>query len=442
MFALEIKFKDGVSEPETIFVKRPMALIGASDYSHVVIDDMSSLDYQLKLVRGLGRSFKVKRVPRHEGGVAAEAESVHEGIASIDAGSVALTITSLDLDLAVREGESPDRAGVRVLRRAASTEMPKFPAISVGGAESIILSFQADQPIYIGRSKQCEAKLDAQEISAKHARIGYEAGEFWVEDLGSTNGTFVRGQQISGRTSFKPGEPVVLARDVTIIGLETEDQIQRAADISRQTLMKPAPELKLYPVLMSTSEVARPARCALTPGQPVFIGRDPQSDIWLGAPHVSRKHIEALLLDDGDVLITDHSTNGTSYGEGILRRGDELRLEKRPRVLDFGSGITVGICFSEADEGRFAGAQGAASAFKGGEAGLFGSSLSPIISSGVEFDRVERRLSGEAPVGAMGRMRLYFSAMGAAGKIMAGLGILALLFVLAFIVGLISNWRF
>ena len=50
MFALEISFKDGVSQPETILMRRPQALVGASDYAHVVIEDMKTLDYQLRLV--------------------------------------------------------------------------------------------------------------------------------------------------------------------------------------------------------------------------------------------------------------------------------------------------------------------------------------------------------------------------------------------------------
>ena len=57
MFAIEISFQDGVSDTETILVRRPQALVGSSDYAHVVIDDMRSLDFQLRLVRDLGRKI-------------------------------------------------------------------------------------------------------------------------------------------------------------------------------------------------------------------------------------------------------------------------------------------------------------------------------------------------------------------------------------------------
>ena len=69
MFVLEISFQDGVSQPEMVFVRRPQALIGSSDYAHVVIEDMASLGYQLRLVKDIGRSFRCKPVGSPAGNV-------------------------------------------------------------------------------------------------------------------------------------------------------------------------------------------------------------------------------------------------------------------------------------------------------------------------------------------------------------------------------------
>ena len=354
MFALEITFQDGVSQPEVIFVRRPQGLIGASDYAHVVVEDMKALNFQLRLVRYLGRKFRCKPIGGQEGfQIPAVLEGSYEGEASIDLGDLKFHVTALDLDLLLKESEPPDRAGVRALRQACSSLGPYFPAVVVRGSIPMVVSFVPEQPIYIGRSKYCALRLDSADISAKHARLGYESGEFWIEDLGSTNGTFVNGQQISGRASVPAGAPVVLGREVTVIGVTSEDQIVRATRTPAEAVKKASVPERKYPILVSVSEVARPARLVIPIGSTITIGRDPSCDVWLGAPHVSRKHCSVTLSKTGALTITDTSTNGTAYDGGLLKRGDTLEINGEPRVLDFGGGVTIALCFSESQEKEF-----------------------------------------------------------------------------------------
>jgi pSer/pThr/pTyr-binding forkhead associated (FHA) protein len=51
-------------------------------------------------------------------------------------------------------------------------------------------------------------------ISARHARIGYENGQFWIEDIGSMNGTYVNGRRIgkNNKVFFKEGDYAELGR--------------------------------------------------------------------------------------------------------------------------------------------------------------------------------------------------------------------------------------
>lgn len=364
MFALEITFSDGVSQPEMIFVRRPQAIIGAADAAHVAIEDLRSAGYQLRLVRDLGRRFRIKPI----GAVADQQllrllEGTFEGDTGCDLSRVRLHVTALDVDLLLKDAEPPDRAGVRVLRQACSVRSPLFPALVVMGATPTALSFVPDQPLYIGRSKKCALRLDSADISGEHARIGYESGEFWVEDLGSTNGTFVRQQQISGRVSVRPGEPIVLGREVSLMGVTSADQIQRAVAEPSVSPRPPAVVEQRYPILLSLSELVRPARVALQPGVTVRIGRDPSSDVWLGAPHVSRKHCSVSVSKSGKITVQDHSTNGTAYDLGILHEGDQIEVRDEARVLDFGGGVTLAICLSAEDEATFTGGGGSAAAF-------------------------------------------------------------------------------
>jgi len=48
-----------------------------------------------------------------------------------------------------------------------------------------------DDEILIGRDPACNFTIPDSAISAKHARLYFKQNQWWVEDLGSTNGTFL-----------------------------------------------------------------------------------------------------------------------------------------------------------------------------------------------------------------------------------------------------------
>jgi pSer/pThr/pTyr-binding forkhead associated (FHA) protein len=66
----------------------------------------------------------------------------------------------------------------------------------------------------IGRAAPAEGRLgDDPELSRAHAKVTRNPqGQFVIEDLGSTNGTAVNGQRISGPTVLKPGDTVQLGK--------------------------------------------------------------------------------------------------------------------------------------------------------------------------------------------------------------------------------------
>src|SRR3954469_3094251 len=67
-----------------------------------------------------------------------------------------------------------------------------------------------EQELVIGRSTPGAGSLGGDgEISRVHGRFYRDAsGQLLVEDLGSTNGTFVNGSRISAATPLKPGDQV------------------------------------------------------------------------------------------------------------------------------------------------------------------------------------------------------------------------------------------
>ncbi len=67
----------------------------------------------------------------------------------------------------------------------------------------------------IGRGSGCDIHIPDQTLSRQHARIRTTASGCVVEDLGSTNGTFVNGQKITGPTLVRPGDALQLGELVT-----------------------------------------------------------------------------------------------------------------------------------------------------------------------------------------------------------------------------------
>jgi pSer/pThr/pTyr-binding forkhead associated (FHA) protein len=60
----------------------------------------------------------------------------------------------------------------------------------------------------IGRAPECELRLDDTYISQQHARLFGRNGAWYVEDLGSTNGTFVNEQKLAAPAMVQPGDKI------------------------------------------------------------------------------------------------------------------------------------------------------------------------------------------------------------------------------------------
>ncbi|MFO1019308.1 MAG: FHA domain-containing protein [Planctomycetales bacterium] len=55
---------------------------------------------------------------------------------------------------------------------------------------------------FVGRLPECEIQLDSNMVSRKHARVFRDGGQFFIEDLGSGNGTTVNGERLAGRRAL------------------------------------------------------------------------------------------------------------------------------------------------------------------------------------------------------------------------------------------------
>lgn len=70
------------------------------------------------------------------------------------------------------------------------------------------IRLRADRAIVIGRNPACDLPIPSANISRKHAWVHWEGHDFVVQDLGSTNGTFVNDQRVHGARPLNSGDRI------------------------------------------------------------------------------------------------------------------------------------------------------------------------------------------------------------------------------------------
>ncbi len=97
--------------------------------------------------------------------------------------------------------------------------MSAFARIEVVAGNAAGTWLDVTDELLIGRHADGPGRLgDDEEISRYHARLSLDAGELCaVEDLGSTNGTFVNGLRISVPQTLKQGDTIELGNSTLVV---------------------------------------------------------------------------------------------------------------------------------------------------------------------------------------------------------------------------------
>ena len=85
-----------------------------------------------------------------------------------------------------------------------------------GPTPGAAFALEGDQ-MTIGRDSTNEIVINDAEVSRRHARLTFQGGKYVLEDLGSTNGTFVNGQRLAGPRVLKPGEVVSFGEQIVLV---------------------------------------------------------------------------------------------------------------------------------------------------------------------------------------------------------------------------------
>jgi hypothetical protein len=117
----------------------------------------------------------------------------------------------------VTRRKTPDAASLRPSRR------PVTDHATPGAARTLVVTQGSlcgtsitlgQAPVVIGRAPECTLVLEDDFASGRHARFSLRSGVWMLEDLGSTNGTYLGRAKVEGPIAVDPGTPVRIGRTV------------------------------------------------------------------------------------------------------------------------------------------------------------------------------------------------------------------------------------
>ncbi|HEX4515085.1 MAG TPA: GGDEF domain-containing protein [Polyangiaceae bacterium] len=132
------------------------------------------------------------------------------------------TKTTLPEMPAVHELDFDDDEVTDVSQRAHDSEVAPPDTRSRRGALVVLKgadvgrTYVLDADTIIGRSRDATIHYDDKGMSRRHARVLKQDNRFFVEDLGSRNGTFVSGERVIGRTELVDGARIVLSAGLVL----------------------------------------------------------------------------------------------------------------------------------------------------------------------------------------------------------------------------------
>ena len=248
----------------------------------------------------------------------------------------------------------------------------RFTIVAGPNTGNIIDLLQKEQ--VIGRNPTADIVIAHPEVSQRHARVFYQEERFFIEDLKSSNGTFINGQRIQAPVALREGDEILLGPNVklnfsrpkitsvmeviaerTRVHQEPDQheavtQASKGADV--QESAQPEPESlrtmldmdlgamaalstkpTIPPSLVVTVAGQEPQSFSLTKDK-LTLGRSDDNDIRIPSQIISRHHATLELTQKGyEIVIASGVTNMlTCQGRPVTERklltdGDVLRID-------------------------------------------------------------------------------------------------------------------
>jgi pSer/pThr/pTyr-binding forkhead associated (FHA) protein len=116
-------------------------------------------------------------------------------------------------DLYAASGLAALPAGRRATGRAVRGRTARQLVVTSGALAGTRVTLDS-RPIMLGRADDSTLVLDDDYASTRHARLSLQGDDWYVEDLGSTNGTYLDRAKVSGPTRVPLGVPIRIGKTV------------------------------------------------------------------------------------------------------------------------------------------------------------------------------------------------------------------------------------
>jgi ABC-type multidrug transport system ATPase subunit/pSer/pThr/pTyr-binding forkhead associated (FHA) protein len=201
--------------------------------------------------------------------------------------------------------------------------------------------------IIVGREDISDLTISSQGVSRKHAKLTREGDGYIIEDLGSSNGTFVNSQKVTTPRSLRSGDQIRLGKSVSLVYEATRESASEEAASVMATSIGEEPLSAQFdagpPELLVAIAGEDPKTYTLT-SQALTIGRADGNDIVVPSQIVSGNHARLEKTDGGyKVTMLTEAKNPILVegrpldGSRMLRHGDILRIGS----LDPGVMVTI-----------------------------------------------------------------------------------------------------
>lgn len=358
MYALNFEFKDNISKPASFFSRQLKLKLGSSFDCDIQISDFDKLGFDLVVTKGIGREISINTVgDKASSDLARMFKGTYNGNAEIDTPELKCKILALDFDCYPSQVEDLQRESVNVFKKVVSKNRDAFPLLSfrINKSKTCYLSLNSINEITIGRGIAADVQVNVDDISSEHAKIEVLNNKYYISDLNSTNGTYLNSESVNGRSEFSEKDFIALGVSVLVRLVKNADQLLLEQSSQSVTNM---PKLRRYPVVVTNSDLVQPKRIVLPNNKRLVVGREPDCDIWVGLPSVSREHCYLTYDSIGSITLKDNSKNGTFTNLVNLSQGLEHNISKRPEVIFFDNDVYLAICFTESQEELFNNSEG------------------------------------------------------------------------------------
>jgi len=205
--------------------------------------------------------------------------------------------------------------------------------------------------VVIGRSPECDITIDNPAVSRKHTSIGYETGGYVLNDLGSSNGTFLNGERVTAPAALKPGDVVGVAKFELQFQDSPQSEVQKViggADDLEATMMvdaeKMAKAFQSAPADMAPA-ASGPRKLVVLKGEAnvkeFVIERDV---VTIGKADTCDLVIKGFFLDKIEATLTqkDDKFHLLPMGGGVKYNNQKLAKEQALKIGDtFSIGKTI-----------------------------------------------------------------------------------------------------